>query len=483
MNTTQNTVSQLSEHELLHHFEALVARDRRTTAQLLVAIAEIDDRKLWARHACPSMFAFCMQRFHMSEQMTTKRIWAARTARRFPVVLDMVERGELHLGAIHLLARHLTADNFRDVLQRARHKSSREIERLVAALAPRPDVASRVRALPRRVVDIAQSGSGSASDDATARSESAPSPAAATSSVSDSAPSPAAAASSLSHSAPSSAAAVSLEAASDLAPASPGSAAIRSRPDESRRGGPLNRPAARPITALSPRRYKIEITVDEDTHDKLRSLQDLLGRSQVGRDPAAIISRAIDVLLLETLKRKAATTDRPRTECDVSATTDRPQPACDVSATSDRPQPACDTSATTDPSHASCDASAATNRARDGSSTDTPRPASPAPDASPKNSQPRSRSIPAALRRAVWRRDCGRCRYVDGRGRRCSATGSVEFHHKRPFANGGRHDEDNVELRCAAHNQYQADLDFGRGFMDAMRSAGRPPQHSPGNVA
>jgi len=61
---------------------------------------------------------------------------------------------------------------------------------------------------------------------------------------------------------------------------------------------------------------------------------------------------------------------------------------------------------------------------------------------------------------------------MDGRGRRCNATSNVEFHHKSPFARGGRHDADNVELRCAAHNQYQADLDFGRDFMDARRSAG-----------
>src|SRR6186713_1071373 len=139
MNTMPNARAQLSEHELLSHFETLVARDCRTTAQLLVAIAEIDERKLWAAHACPSMFAFCVERFHMSEQVTAKRLWAARTARRFPVILEMVERGELHLSAIHLLAGHLTPDNFRDVLQSARHKSSREIELLVAALAPRPD--------------------------------------------------------------------------------------------------------------------------------------------------------------------------------------------------------------------------------------------------------------------------------------------------------------------------------------------------------
>ena len=118
MNTATSVLSHMSESALLDHFETLVARDRRTTTQLLVAIAEIDERKVWARHACPSMFAFCVERFHMSEQVTAKRIWAARTARRFPSVLGMVERGELNLAAIHVLARHLTPDNCRDVLER-----------------------------------------------------------------------------------------------------------------------------------------------------------------------------------------------------------------------------------------------------------------------------------------------------------------------------------------------------------------------------
>ncbi len=413
MNTTPNSLARLSEHELLDHFEALVARDRRTTAQLLVAIAEIDERKLWARHACPSMFAFCVERFHMSEQVTAKRIWAARTARRFPVVLEMVERGELHLTAIHLLARHLTADNCSDVLRRAAHKNSREVERLVAALAPRPDVASCVRALPRVVAGVAQAGRApAASGGATTCSQLA-----------------------------SGGAATRSESASDLASASiPASSnAMQSCPVQSRGGSPLPGPVARPITALSPRRYKIEITVDEETHDKLRSLQDLLGRSQVGRDPAAIISRAIDVLLVDTLKRKAATTDRPR------------------------PAPSARDATAKNPGPASRSIPAA---------PENPEPRSRSIPAAAANPGARSRSIPAALRRTVWRRDCGRCRYVDGRGRRCNATADVEFHHKDPFARGGCHDMDNVELRCAAHNQYQADLDFGRDFMDARRSAG-----------
>ena len=72
----------------------------------------------------------------------------------------------------------------------------------------------------------------------------------------------------------------------------------------------------------------------------------------------------------------------------------------------------------------------------------------------------RSRVIPAAVRRAVWRRDAGRCAFVGGKGR-CSETGFLEFHHVRPFADGGDATEQNIELRCRAHNQYEADLFFG----------------------
>ncbi|MFT4571232.1 MAG: hypothetical protein ACI91F_002121, partial [Candidatus Binatia bacterium] len=56
----------------------VIADGRHNTVQLLIAMNEIDERKLWAKHACSSMFAFCMERYHMSEGMTAKRIWAAR---------------------------------------------------------------------------------------------------------------------------------------------------------------------------------------------------------------------------------------------------------------------------------------------------------------------------------------------------------------------------------------------------------------------
>jgi len=49
----------------------------------LEIIDEIDRRKLWAEDACGSMFAWCLEYFHMSEAMVSKRLRAARTARAY----------------------------------------------------------------------------------------------------------------------------------------------------------------------------------------------------------------------------------------------------------------------------------------------------------------------------------------------------------------------------------------------------------------
>ncbi len=71
-----------------------------------------------------------------------------------------------------------------------------------------------------------------------------------------------------------------------------------------------------------------------------------------------------------------------------------------------------------------------------------------------------SRHIPAAVRRAVWERDGGQCAFIGTRGR-CRATGFLEFHHLMPYAAGGMATTENIELRCRAHNAYEATLFFG----------------------
>ena len=67
---------------------------------------------------------------------------------------------------------------------------------------------------------------------------------------------------------------------------------------------------------------------------------------------------------------------------------------------------------------------------------------------SQSETSPTTRQIPAAVKRAVYERDGGRCRYEDEQGRRCTARQGLEFHHRHPFGRGGDHSVANVSLAC-----------------------------------
>ena len=81
----------------------------------------------------------------------------------------------------------------------------------------------------------------------------------------------------------------------------------------------------------------------------------------------------------------------------------------------------------------------------------------------------RSRTIPAAVKRSVANRDGGCCAFVSRDGTRCGTRAFLEFHHVVPYARGGPASVDNIQLRCRAHNGYEADLDFGRARRAAVR--------------
>ena len=82
---------------------------------------------------------------------------------------------------------------------------------------------------------------------------------------------------------------------------------------------------------------------------------------------------------------------------------------------------------------------------------------------------PDSRHVPARVKRAVWKRDGGACAFTASDGRRCAEQGRLEYHHVVPYAAGGKTTIDNLELRCAAHNRYEAAQHFGAGVMALFR--------------
>ena len=67
---------------------------------------------------------------------------------------------------------------------------------------------------------------------------------------------------------------------------------------------------------------------------------------------------------------------------------------------------------------------------------------------------PSSRYIPTAIRTVVWKRDQGKCTYVDPTtGRKCESKHFLQLDHVQPYSEGGPHTEQNLRLLCGAHNR------------------------------
>jgi 5-methylcytosine-specific restriction endonuclease McrA len=278
----------------------------------------------------------------LSEHAAYGRIEAARAARKWPAILELLADGSVHLTAISLLAPHLKTENHQQLLALARHKSKREVEEIVAMLRPLPAAASPVRKLPAPKAPLVDRRAMLAFPTSTASTPTEP-------------------------------------------------AAVAPAPEN-----PKPRAA---VTPLAPERYKVQCTVSRETHQKLREAQDLLRRRIPSGDVAAIFDRALTLLLAALQRTRHAATPRPRT---------------------------------------------------------------------PSNAASHIRHIPASVKREVWARDGGQCAFVGAAGR-CTERGFLEYHHLVPFAHRGATSVDNLQLRCRAHNAYEAERWFGVREEDLVR--------------
>ena len=82
-----------------------------------------------------------------------------------------------------------------------------------------------------------------------------------------------------------------------------------------------------------------------------------------------------------------------------------------------------------------------------------------------------TRTIPAPIRRAVYERDQGRCRFRDAAGRRCTETEWLELHHVQAYGRGGDHRPENIELRCRTYDRYEAERDYGKQVVARYRNS------------
>lgn len=137
-----------SDGELTDEVQRLARSERESTASLVAHLAEFDARRLYLGEGFPSLFVYCTEILRLSEHEAYNRIEAARLARRFPSVVDLVATGALNLTTVRLVAPHLTKENEAALLAEVSYKSKREAEEVIVRCAPRPMVPSSIRKLP-----------------------------------------------------------------------------------------------------------------------------------------------------------------------------------------------------------------------------------------------------------------------------------------------------------------------------------------------
>jgi hypothetical protein len=142
----------LNDRDLLERLTQLAQRERTATAALVAHLAEVERRKLYRDRGYSSLFHYCVRVLRLSEATAYTRIHAARVALKFPAVLGKLQRGELHLSAITLLAPKLTRENHAELFAAAFGKSKRELQALLAERFPAANVPTVVRKLPERFV-------------------------------------------------------------------------------------------------------------------------------------------------------------------------------------------------------------------------------------------------------------------------------------------------------------------------------------------
>jgi 5-methylcytosine-specific restriction endonuclease McrA len=368
------------------------------------------------------MFAYCVGRLGLSEDEACRRIDVARLARQYPEIYPRLAAGQLSLSVTVLLKQYLSASTAAELLDLVAGSTIEKAKELLASRFPRPDVASVIRKLPERSAPRA-----APRDDS-----------------------------------PMSSGAVLPEGSAVPAPAMQlSSARVSAQPGCSSEPSASARAIVEP---LSKARYKIQLTADKELKEKLELARDLMRHIQPDGDLAPILSRALDLLIEQIMKRRFGA------RATRSALARVNEPAAGGSASTplnSDPEPAAATEDQGTPPPSISTASAPTASVLT-ASTQTA--------SSLTEQQPVV--IPRATRRNVVERDGLCCTWQGPDGTRCNARAWLELDHRHPRARGGNATPENIRVLCRAHNQRAAEHEYGRRHIEDRITRARSREHA-----
>jgi hypothetical protein len=403
---------ELGEARLLRDvLKGLLRREQHAMAAFLIALADFDRRRGWEALGHASLFAFINADLGLSPAPTYWRKEAARLLQDFPELVEPLRQGRLCLTTMGELAKVLTEANREEVLPRFLGISTRDAKEVVAELKPRPSPPMRTVVTPLAPVRRVEEAHSLFATPTSAASIAGPG--------------------GLLQQSP-----ANTDPGSLWAPKAPGTEPARVEP---------RRDDVDPLTAELSR---LSTTVSRRFLQKLKSARAGLGHALPGATTEQVLEAALD-LLLEKQARARGQVKRPRKTVTSTVVV-----------------------------------AAGNSAAEDGSSTTSADPTTPlaAPalaliptEPPPPRREGSREAIPAAVRRAVWERDQGRCQWPLDAGGVCGSTHRLELDHIVPWARFSGSTENDLRLLCNRHNLLAARSAFGDRLM--ARYASRYPSN------
>ena len=422
-----STIGVLSDRELLRQTSTLVHHERHLQGAIIDHLAEIEARRLFLERGCSSLFDYAVRELGYSDAAAGRRIGAVRLCADQPGARERLRDGSLTLSAAAELQWAFDRQRRRGSI--AGTASAAPAEAVAPGAAAAADLAGSAPALGGGALGSAPADAAPANDAAA-----------------DGAPP------------------LVLDAAGrqKLVEDAAGKSARQVRRMLADLAPELAPPADR-VRPLGDGRYELKAVIDADCQQGLEHLRGLLSHV----DPRMTVGQLVGRIVQEALDRH-----------DPSRPPRRARPGTGAAQGESQPAPAAKERAKPEPGHAvtAQNAVAPAGATPTPERTPHPRPASapspirqqathrraaagtkPAGAATP-TAKPcaASRAIPAAVRRQVWQRDGGRCRYVDRETkRRCNSRHLIEIDHILPYALGGGADPGNLRLLCGAHHRHR----------------------------
>ncbi len=401
-------LGRLGNQQLLAALNALVRAENEVTSDLLAHLAELDERQLFLELGFPSLFAYCTESLGLSESSAGRRITAARVGRRFAGVFAAVARGELNLSILCALNPHLNLENAAELFGACGGKKRQQVEEILAARFPRPDVRESIRHLPVRAPGSATVAGGMvALPGAAARLADPDGVCADLHGISGE---------------------FTGNTASDTVPAA-------TLPPAARHATSSH--GTTRIEPLAADRYGVHFTADGEFRELLEAARALASHRLPAGNISELLKAALKAFIQSTEKKRFAVGRKPRR---VRANDASSAVESGAHSPGERDGDPCST------------------QPIDGPATTT---------VNDRRGEHKSRHIPAAVAREVYVRDARRCSFVSADGRRCDSRVFLELDHEQPWAAGGAGTAANLRLRCRAHNLLHARRYFGNAYVAA----------------